>query len=106
MREATPEPPVTPPQRPATQPASIQSGDTLMFQTAPVRTLAFPLPPELRHTPNTVELANTLYDGGALRELARALLMGAVVCQDAVNHVRRDDASEHIERDDLAELPV
>lgn len=74
LREAPPEPPVTPPQRPATQPASIQSGDTLMFQTAPVRTLAFPLPPELRHTANTVELANTLYDGGALRELAAQLV--------------------------------
>jgi hypothetical protein len=50
-----------------------QSGDTLIFQPAPVRTLIFPLPLHLQQRAPTADLGNTLYDGGALRERAAQL---------------------------------
>lgn len=73
LREAPPEQPLAVSRTQTTGSPSIQSGDTLIFQAAPVRTLAFPLPPELRQGPSRADLLNTLHDGGALREFAAKL---------------------------------
>jgi hypothetical protein len=61
---------------PAATASSFQSGDTLIMQPAPVRTLALALPRHLDRDPPRVDLANTLYDGGALRERAAQLASG------------------------------
>ena len=54
-------------------PPSLQSGDTLIFETVPNRTLPFARPRDSVGVPPDADLANTLYDGGALRERAAHL---------------------------------
>jgi len=72
----------------------LQSGDTLSFQPAPVATLAFPLPPNLVPQARAQDLANTLYDGGALRERARELAATLEPSKDSVVPVARSREPE------------
>ena len=79
---------------PAAEPASLQSGNTLILHPAPMRTLTFARPQHLLQRPPSVELVNTLYDGGALRERAAQLASvhevetAAACAQSAPEHRR------------------
>jgi hypothetical protein len=72
LREAKAEP-AAPRFAPVPPVSALQSGDTLRIESASVRTLAFELPRDLVQRPAGGGLTDTLYDGGALRDLAGQL---------------------------------
>jgi len=104
-REAHDVPESAPKPKPDNPAPSRQSGDTLIYQPVPVATLAFPVPAGLASAPRPADLANTLYDNGALRERA-AQLAEAKQAEELVPTAQSVPAPEASPRPTLLRRPL